>query len=523
MLSRTVATLSASLLTTSSTSTTTTTSTSTAPAPAPTSGVPATQLGINLSTPTYYNSQRAFSNLLIGSNWYYSDYGRVNWADFPADRLDANQVVKYLNTGERAIRILTIPNGLYTGAPVQIRCSFVGTGEIDVGNTTIANISRSGNSLTFTWTPPSNWVPSTQIKPAFLYITRTDSSDPVRKVDCREAAASPTALYDLAFVQEVSKYKVARFMWWQDEPYNKPVAWATRTPVSGELARGPGGIPLEFMVTLANQANVDPWFSMPWNADEDYVRRFATYVRDNLSSGRKVYVEMSNEVWNSSYPVAAQARNEGVAAGLSSDPFVAQLFRYAQKATWAQKIWTEVFATQPSRLVRVAAGQNQNAWVTKQILGYGDTAQYVDAFATAPYFGAGLLSGTNATATDGDKDRLFTELSGMFATTMLETQANADVVRTFRKRFITYEAGQHIVSSTNVAMTASINRDPRMGQLYTQFLSQWQQRFGDLNTLYQNSSPIDKNGAWGLQEYPGQQVDKAPKYNAVVNFRATLQ
>ena len=507
--------------TTTSTPTTTTTSTTTTTQPTTTTGVPVTQLGINLTQPTYFSPQRSFSNLLIGSSWYYTS-ATSGWANMPADHLDADQVVTYLDTGERAIRILTVPNGIYAGTPVQIRCSFVGSGTIDIGNTTITGISRSGNSLTFTWTPPSSWVPSTQIKPAFLSITRTDPSNPVRKVDCREASASPTALFDPAFVQEVSKYKVARFMKWQEVEANKSVTWATRARASGELLRGPDGVPLEIMVALANQSNIDPWFAMPWNADEEYVRNFATYVRDNLSPGRKVYVEMSNEVWNMFYPVATQARNEGVAAGLSADPFVAQLFRYSQKTAWALKIWTDVFAAEPDRLVRVTAGMNQSAWVNGMILKYGDTAVYTDAFATAPYFGDGLLNGTNATATIADTDQLFSQLSTKLATTISETKANADLVRSYGKRFITYEGGQHIVSSTNVTMVGVLNRDPRMGQLYTQFLTQWQQQFGDLNTLFADAAFITQYGAWGLQEYPGQPASNAPKYAAVMNFKATL-
>src|SRR4029078_4548787 len=123
-----------------------------------------------------------------------------------------------------------------------------------------------------------------------------------------------------------------------------------------------------------------------------------------------------------------------------------------------------------------------------------DTAKYVDAFATAPYFGDGLLNGTNATATIADKDRWFTQLSTKLATTISETKANADVIRGYHKRFITYEGGQHVVSSTNVTMVGVLNRDPRMGQLYTQFLTQWQQQFGDLNTLFADAAFITQYG-----------------------------
>ena len=52
------------------------------------------------------------------------------------------------------------------------------------------------------------------------------------------------------------------------------------------------------MVALANQTGTEPWFTMPAGADEEYIRNFATYVRDHLDPGLQVHVEYSNEMWN---------------------------------------------------------------------------------------------------------------------------------------------------------------------------------------------------------------------------------
>ena len=56
------------------------------------------------------------------------------------------------------------------------------------------------------------------------------------------------------------------------------------------------GASLEVMVALANALDADPWFNMPHQADDTFVRNFATYVRQHLEPGRKVYVEWANEV-----------------------------------------------------------------------------------------------------------------------------------------------------------------------------------------------------------------------------------
>ncbi len=83
----------------------------------------------------------------------------------------------------------------------------------------------------------------------------------------------------------------------------------------------------------------------------------AQLVHDSLDSGRRVYVELGNENWNYAFPLAHQIQAEGLAAGLDTNAFAANLKRYSQKTVWAMKIWAKVFADRPGQLVRVASAQ----------------------------------------------------------------------------------------------------------------------------------------------------------------------
>ncbi len=65
---------------------------------------------------------------------------------------------------------------------------------------------------------------------------------------------------------------------------------------------------IEYMIQLANEAHANPWFCMPWNTDDDYVRKFAEKVRDLLDPSLVAYVETGNEVWNFSFGMTLQAR-----------------------------------------------------------------------------------------------------------------------------------------------------------------------------------------------------------------------
>ncbi len=61
------------------------------------------------------------------------------------------------------------------------------------------------------------------------------------------------------------------------------------------------GAPIEDLILLANMVGFNPWFCMPYNADETYVRNFAQLVRDTLRPDVQVYVEYSNEVWHTGF------------------------------------------------------------------------------------------------------------------------------------------------------------------------------------------------------------------------------
>lgn len=473
------------------------------PSPRPTPG--RTSVGMNLASPSYYGGERSFMNLLAGARWGLVSPTNV-WGDMPADRLNSDREVILLKAGEKVSRTLQPPVAAREGKTVAIKCRWNGEGSLALSNWVAKNVKISSNSLTF------DWVPDGTLQPV-LFITETRASDPVRKVDCREVDADPNRVFTSEYVAQVARYRAVRFMDWQNTNANLPVTWATRTTVNSGEIRGNDGVALEHMVALANQARVDPWFSMPWNADADYVRRFAQYVRDNLSPDLRAYVEVSNEVWNWGFKVTHQADAEGKAKGLSQTTGVAMYMRYAEKTIEDMDIWSDVFKGQNGRIVRVVSTQNGLISLSSQIFSFRDLPNHVDALATAPYF---YVENEPTVATDLD-DLFENVLPARINYTFTSTDAHKAVAKKYGKRYITYEAGQHLVTQ-DLALARKIQTDPRMGQMMTKYLQAWDQRYGDLMVLYADVGPISKYGAWGMQEFTGQPASQAPKYAAVMNF-----
>jgi hypothetical protein len=332
-------------------------------------------------------------------------------------------------------------------------------------------------------------------------------------------------MFDPQAVALLARYNTLRYMGYQNGFTDQPVTWADRAkPGKAFLFDGAkDGIAWEYLIALSNQTKTNMWVNIPWKASDDYIRNAAILVRDTLDPTKKVYVETANEVWNFGYPVTTIAMNEGLAEGLSKDGSQALLRRYAERSAQVMKIWSEVFAGQKSRLVRVAATQFlANSAYT--VLSFPASAGNFDAIAVAPYFNFDLDKVPGVSTTN---------LSTAFASMIdvLDKRTNVqgpevrEMARAYGVRMITYEAGQHTLISYRddlVPLLKAFNTDKRMGEAYTRFLTQWGQQVGDLNTLFLEVNMVTKYGAWGQQEYPNQPLSQAPKAQAVMRYLASL-
>ena len=467
------------------------------------------KVGINVNNVDWWGNARPFSNLIYGAGWTMQNTNPWGGSQaVPATSLDANGWVKSVPAGYRVGRGLSVPL-----AGGDFTCRYQGNGPVTVGGP-VSNVSAGSGYVRFTIAP--TW-PNPQPVTLYYYV---DPANYVRNLDCRETGASTSELVAPEFANAMRGFKVIRFMKWQQAvETNRPITWATRNkPGDGDYT-GNDGVPIEVLVATANQLNVDPWFSIPWNADDDYVARFATYVRDRLASGHVAYVETSNEVWNGGYAVSTQAKNEGIAEALPSaqNPSVVTngpLERYAEKTRQVMQIWTNVFAGQTGRIVRVASFQHVSPYWTDKILRYQNLYQSIDAVATAPYFGYDLTASMTA-------DQMFAALPGKVTDALNFAVQQKAAAQKYGLRYLTYEGGQHIVLPGNLSLSTQVERDPRMAVIYNQFLTAWQSQIGDTLTLFALSGGISQYGSWGLVEYAGQPLSQAPKMSAVQAFLGT--
>ncbi len=469
-------------------------------------------LGINVGQEDWYGNSRIHANLILGNHWQLlSEKGEG--VPVPPGMINADGWLTALPPGTIAYRSMNHPN--FRNGVADIICRYAGKADLEVTwHGLISDRRTSPGTLRFRWTtkPPQDDRDVTDN--ILIEVRNINRADPIRDIDCRETTLAPSVRFNPDYVAMLRGFAVMRYLGPMNANFMPQVTWDTRKKPTNASATTAEGMALEDLVALANTAHVSPWFNMPWSADEDYQRRFASYVHDHLDPALIAHVEVSNEVWNGAFDVSDVAQKEGLARKLSTDPYEALFRRYAQRVTEVMKIWTAVYKDRPQALVRIAGSQYVNLYASTSILSYADTAKWVDALAIAPYFAFDKtrvpMTGVSAAMFDGMDASIASVTDGI-----AKQRAIADQ---YGLRLITYEAGQHIVLRDNVALLKAINRDPRMETAYRHYIDQWRDRNGDLMVLMQDAGGIGGDGAWGIREYLGQPLSDAPKARAVASY-----
>lgn len=469
------------------------------------------RLGINISTPSYYSGARAFTNLLAGGSWRVSD-GKT---ERPAE-LNAHGTPLKLAKGEEGRTGLSRPSPVFEGRTVPLVVTWAGKGTFSAYGD-VADIKATANRMTMTALPGKNGI--------HLQIKSLDPADPPRNIMVKElenAISFSAPLFHPSFLASLRGYSIIRFVRWLGTEANYTMSLDRRTKPSDPLRTSNYGYAQEHMIALCNQIGADGWFCAPWNADDAFHRDMAERCRDTMKG--VTYVEPSNEVWNRIYAVHKQALAEGYARWPGTDYTSAVMRRYAQRAAEIFAIWSDVYKGQMHRLVRVASFQNGETWGAKKALSFERFVDKIDAIACAPYIDMKLAKGQVAKLGGGDMaaglDIIFgRSIPNAIVTALTNAQAIHDLAVQSGKRFITYEGGQHVVSPNDLHQLAAIQRDPRMEDVYRDYLGNFAARFPNSPLiLLQDVSPIDKYGAWGHREWTTQPLGEAPKARGVAAF-----
>ena len=390
----------------------------------------------------------------------------------------------------------------------------------------------------------------------WLNITGIDPGNHIRAISVLRAdhvaLAEAGAVFHPDWLALVKDARELRFMDWMNTNHSKAVSWADR-PRPQNATWTEIGAPVELMVRLANETGTDPWFTMPHTVDADYVRQFATYVRDNLDPRLKAHVENSNETWNAAFEQFNWLREQAIAEwGDEVSEDWETIFSYhTKRATEVALIWEEVFGPEaPARLVNVLGTQAGHVWLAERQLiapgwkeydadTYVDPATVFEELAATTYFGVSFVGNPDLRAEldrrmrdsgDGAYSWIFELLSqegpvgDSIPAVMLALTEQKAMANSYGLRFTAYEGGQHLHHSFAVGdlseaqaeelgvFLADFVRSPEMGALYAQLWDGWREiGEGPFMQFTETSSP-SRWGSWGILSHSR---DKTPRADFV--------
>ena len=389
-----------------------------------------------------------------------------------------------------------------------------------------------------------------------LHITRINQRNYIRNIKVipyKYAGIYARQTFNPEYLKTSRNFNSLRFMPWQNTKLTKVSEWHQRATPQSAFYNHNAGMPLEVMMDLAEQSQLDPWFSMPHLASDNYYRKFAQTVKARLKPWQKVYVENSNEIWNSIYPATHDASRKGLKLWPRGkiemkNPGTRRLYLALNYNAKRSREMCRIFKQQlGNRAVCVVSGYGSAPKMAEELmtcpLAGGNCFKDFDAYAVAPYFGDYIARIENralvrrwAASGNNGINQLYREImngglikdpypGGAIENAIQDRVVkNVAIAKKYGVKLLAYEGGQHLlrVDGQHVirdpkvfSMFANANRNPQMARAYSKYLNAWNRAGGGMLMHFNGIAAIDDRNYFPMLEKAG---TRSPKLNAMVNY-----
>ena len=322
-------------------------------------------------------------------------------------------------------------------------------------------------------------------------------------------------LFSAAYKSFLSYFTGIRFMDYLATNGNRQANWADRVkpadatqyqPTGGYGWQGKGAS-WEYLVALANETGKDVWINVPVYASDDYVTKLAqlfAYGSDGinpyaspqaapvyapLDANLKLYIEYSNELWNTSFPqynsnvalaeAEAAAGNSALAYDKNGSWFVWERRRAAERIAQISTLFRGVFGDE-AMMTRVRpvfewqyGNMNETAAVGLDFLDdYYNNADGVKHVATPHPVNYFLYGGGGGWYVEPVHEGLGTA-AAVFASGQNVPSTGGDALwaNAFGLKAMGYEGGFEVGGDTGTAAEVALNLDPGVLGQATQALT----------------------------------------------------
>jgi hypothetical protein len=486
-------------------------------------------LGTNFSGICDWGTEPVWNDYMKQSRTWCPQRSGMNWGEGWPLSVDSLNWINQLDAGQTAdCPLFGSTSGDWTSmiADSTYLCLYDGQGTLQFSNAASFSVISPGRI---------QFKPNASAAP-FLQITATTPTNYIKNIRIirRDMESTyQTQPWDERFLARWHEFPVVRFMDWQSTNNSPLDSWSKRTRPNSQTQAMESGVALEYMIDYCNKTQTNPWFCIPHRVDDDFVRQFATLVKNTLDPRLKAYIEYSNECWNSMFSQTAYCDSMGTADKLdpsNTHPWEAGWRWYGRRSKQIFTIFEQVFGG-TDRFIRVIASQ-MNSYVTDLKLSQDSVYLKTDAVAIAPYFGGVFdAAETQTTVQNWTVSQLLDSCQKDITGNVRKAiQDHLDLIAQYSgkgasMKLAAYEGGQHLVgvggAENNQTLTdlfIAANRDPRMYDLYVQYFEQWASMGGTVFCQFSSLCSPSKWGSWCVLETPLQDTSTAPKYRALMEM-----
>lgn len=343
----------------------------------------------------------------------------------------------------------------------------------------------------------------------------------IPNVNWATAYSSGTNIWNPQFLADLNGFSTFRHMDTNAVNWSKIASWNQRKLptdprnaeiyIDGSSPPDTTGMAVEWQIDLCNRANIDCWFTHPYLADDNYMRQQALLIKDKLKSGLKVYIELSNEVWNGAFSAFDQSIRAGQQGGLpGSSQWYQGIAHEMYRALQMYQIYQDVFGAgaMGTRVIRVFS-ESGNLDLTTQALNnvyrssrWNPKGQKIDMMALAPYIGNGV-DGAAETLERWKRD-VDSKVNGEPIQTAVEQNRSAGI-----PLLGCYEGGMHHLKNAH-----KFAENPIAYDAYMYMFDRFATKMNAPCNLYTLHGTWATGGAWGMYSRVGQPLSEAHKARA---------
>ncbi len=270
-----------------------------------------------------------------------------------------------------------------------------------------------------------------------------------------------------------------------------------------------GGACWEHVIEIANLTQTDAWINVPVSASSDYVTQLATMLLNELDSNLNIYIESSNEVWNTAPGFEQSQYNQNQADFLG----IGEHENHARRTIELAQAFETVFGSGSlNNRVKVVLCSHQPMlkWWVEPMLQYinttfGSPSDFIYAIGSQTYFSGGQENGEDTTAILND---CHTSITNQIDDTSINEAGRIQWIAKANEwnlpgGYVSYEGGPAHGGGSTVNITNRILAERSQGmceEMRYNLDEAFIQLGGTLAMQFTLTSGYNRYGCWGLTD-----------------------